>query len=258
MREGLIARRLAGLTTLSLIVFVLLAGSVAQADPPGNNGTVKIHEGNTEAEPIRRNEPHVCTFHIHGFGFDSGQVVDWHIKAWPPTGDGKTTVLSGSLTVDAAGDGRDPAVGVHSLEEGHYKLFWKALSAPGGFKQKVFWVECVSGATTSTTSSSTTSTTLRAGTTSSTSSSTSTTSSSTTSSTAPTEVLPTLLTTSTTSGTLVTVGPGQVTTTAPSPPETLPFTGGASVPSLAGLGVAGLALGAMALAVGRRRGRHAA
>ncbi len=39
------------------------------ADPPGFNGFVKIHEGNTGSEQLVDNEPQVCTFHVHGFKF---------------------------------------------------------------------------------------------------------------------------------------------------------------------------------------------
>src|SRR5688572_18586225 len=112
-----------------------------ESDPPGNNGTVKIHEGDTEAEPIRRNEPHVCTFHLHGFNFDDESSGEWRIVEWPPTGDGNTVVASGSWGPAAEGEWRTP---VMSLPDGHYKLYWQQTDpeAPGGEKHKVFWVEC--------------------------------------------------------------------------------------------------------------------
>ncbi|MCV0404502.1 MAG: hypothetical protein K5924_12480 [Chloroflexi bacterium] len=117
------------------------------ADAPGNNGTVKIHEGSTEDEPIVNNEPHVCTFHLHFFFGDEVQSGDWWIESWPPTGD-MTEVLSGSYDA-TGGEDRDPDEtsdpDVHSLPDGHYKLYWEGAENPGGqleIKHKVFWVAC--------------------------------------------------------------------------------------------------------------------
>ena len=97
---------------------------------PGNNGTVKIHDGATDNEPIVNNEPHVCTFHLHFFFGDEVQAGNWWIQSWPPTGDG-TTVLSGSYNA-TGGEDVQPATGVFSLPDGHYKLFWDGATNPGG------------------------------------------------------------------------------------------------------------------------------
>jgi hypothetical protein len=108
---------------------------------PGNNGTVKIHDGNTENEPVISNEPQVCTFHVHFFFADAGQSGDWWIQSWPPTGNG-TTVLSGSYLTGATGEYRTPASpNVYSLADGHYKLFWQGDEEELA-KHKVFWVAC--------------------------------------------------------------------------------------------------------------------
>ncbi|MFD5404505.1 LPXTG cell wall anchor domain-containing protein [Streptomyces griseorubiginosus] len=113
---------------------------VAHATPPGDNGTVKIHD-TTTGEELRRNEPHVCTFYLDAFGFDAVQEVDWHIEAWAPTADVKgKTVKSGEITLDSDGHGRTDDL---SLPDGHYKLFWtfegqKSAAA----KHKVFWTDC--------------------------------------------------------------------------------------------------------------------
>jgi hypothetical protein len=117
-----------------------LSASVVLAGPPGNNGTVKIHDGATDTEPIVHNEPHVCTFHLHFFFADGAQSGPWWIQSWPPTGNG-TTVMSGTYTTDSNGETRVPAVGDFSLDPGHYKLFWQGDES-NLIKHKVFWVTC--------------------------------------------------------------------------------------------------------------------
>ncbi|WP_367322570.1 LPXTG cell wall anchor domain-containing protein [Streptomyces sp. HUAS ZL42] len=117
----------------------LLATPSAYATTPGDNGTVKIHDAKT-GEELRRNEPHVCTFYLDAFGFDSVQQVDWHIEAWAPTADVKgETVKSGEITLDADGHGRTEDL---SLPDGHYKLFWNFDGEKGAAKHKVFWTDC--------------------------------------------------------------------------------------------------------------------
>ena len=63
--------RLGWIVAAALVLLALAPVSSAAA---GNNGTVKVHEGSSHADPPKtdkNNEPHVCTFHIHGFNFDS-------------------------------------------------------------------------------------------------------------------------------------------------------------------------------------------
>jgi hypothetical protein len=140
--------QIAGLASITLVatsVTVLLATHAANAAPnapaksapPGDNGDVKIHNSTT-AVTDQRNEPHVCQFYLDGFNFDPNQSVTWNIKSWPPTGD-RTTVLSGTLTMDANGDGHTAD---QSLQNGHYKLFWNFAGENGAAKHKVFWVKC--------------------------------------------------------------------------------------------------------------------
>ncbi|MFF9029301.1 LPXTG cell wall anchor domain-containing protein [Streptomyces iakyrus] len=117
---------------------VLVLAPAAQASPPGDNGTVKIHDAST-GEELRRNEPHVCTFYLDAFGFDGGQEVDWHIDAIPPSENKGETVKSGALTLDAEGHGRSADL---SLPDGHYKLFWTFEGEKGSAKHKVFWTDC--------------------------------------------------------------------------------------------------------------------
>ncbi len=119
----------------------LIAASATFAVAPGNNGTVKIHNGGREPSPVIKNQPHVCTFHLHFFFADAGQKGKWWIKSWPPTGR-KVTVLAGSYTTNARGVYRTPASpNAYSLPDGHYKLFWQGRNSKN-VKHKVFWVKC--------------------------------------------------------------------------------------------------------------------
>ena len=127
-------------------LFVAAIGQVAMAAPPdevpGNNGTVKIHDGAGEPSSEVRNEPHVCTFHLHFFFADAGDSGTWEIQEWSP-GDKGTPVLSGTYLTDANGEDRDPDAGTYSLPDGHYKLFWDGdLDTDKHDKMKVFWVDC--------------------------------------------------------------------------------------------------------------------
>src|SRR5258705_4584539 len=113
----------------------------AQTGPAGNNGTIKIHDGGTEPSPEVRNQPHVCTFHLHFFFADAEQAGAWWIRSWSPTGDG-ATVLTGTYLTDANGEYRTPAEpGAYTLPDGHYKLFWEGRSS-SNIKHKAFWVRC--------------------------------------------------------------------------------------------------------------------
>ena len=117
-----------------------LVAPAAHATPPGDNGTVKIHDATT-GEELRKNEPHVCTFYLDAFGFDAAQEVDWHIEAWAPTAHVKgETVKSGAITLDSDGHGRTDDL---SLPDGHYKLFWTFEGQnSAAAKHKVFWTDC--------------------------------------------------------------------------------------------------------------------
>ena len=132
--------RTTGGVLLGLMTAFALSASVALASPPGNNGTVKIHDGATDSEPIIKNEPHVCTFHLHFFFADPSQSGDWWIRDWPPTGDG-SLVMSGSYDTNSSGEDRVPDSGDLSLDPGHYKLFWQG-DEETHIKHKVFWVDC--------------------------------------------------------------------------------------------------------------------
>ena len=146
---------LLALAVVPVLVAAFAATPLALA-AAGNDGTVKIHEGSAEPSPVTKNEPHVCTFHVHALFFDAGQTLTFVIKSWPPTGD-RPVVLTGTIQTDSDGAGRSPETGAFSLADGHYKLFVDTGDASSGRdKQKVFWVQCgeattTTGATTTTT-----------------------------------------------------------------------------------------------------------
>jgi hypothetical protein len=138
-------RSLVHVGSFCILAFALLAafamsGSAALAkQPAGNNGTVKVHDGATDTEPIVSNEPHVTTFHLHFLFADPTQSGDWEIRAWAP-GDKGAVVLSGHYDTAPDGTDRQPADGAYSLPSGHYKLFWEGRN-DHNLKHKTFWVE---------------------------------------------------------------------------------------------------------------------
>ena len=132
-------RRLMAVLAASTLL-AIGAGIVTAHDAPGNNGTVKIHDGATEPSPEVKNQPHVCTFHLHFFFADAGQAGDWWIESWPPTGD-RGTVMAGTYLTNENGEDRQPEEGAYQLPDGHYKLFWEGRNTQN-IKHKVFWVKC--------------------------------------------------------------------------------------------------------------------
>ncbi|MBO8187458.1 LPXTG cell wall anchor domain-containing protein [Streptomyces spirodelae] len=125
-------------TVVAGVAVSLLVAPVAQATPPGDNGTVKIHDAKT-GEMLRKNQPHVCTFYLDAFGFDGRQQVDWRIVEMPPTGTKGTVAKSDSLALDGEGHGRSADL---TLPDGHYKLIWNFDGEHGRAKHKVFWADC--------------------------------------------------------------------------------------------------------------------
>ncbi|HEX6475528.1 MAG TPA: hypothetical protein VF114_10640 [Candidatus Limnocylindria bacterium] len=145
---------LALLAIVGLTLSAFLAVGPALAGPagaPGANAFVKIHEDEPEPNPETQNQPHVCTFHVHGFNFDEGQTGRWWIQGWPPTGgppdaDPALAVMGPEPYVATEDDGQNAfewRTTVRTLPDGHYKLFVE-LTSNGGitYKHKVFWVEC--------------------------------------------------------------------------------------------------------------------
>lgn len=142
-----------GLLVLPSLALVLPAPALA--DPPGNNGTVKID--GVPLDDGKGNEPHVgCSFDVRFYGFDAGQTADITFTGHAPTKSG--TLLSQqdvAISDDAAGGGNDLDAVLHytadqlglpgtpQAKQGwHVKLAVDVDQAPGGAKQKVFWIQC--------------------------------------------------------------------------------------------------------------------
>jgi hypothetical protein len=128
-------RRLGATIAIVSLLTAFSASSVLAGN--GNNGTVKIQEGAANAEPITRNEPHVCTFHMLFLFADGGQTGDWTIDQQAPTGSDQS-VLSGSYVTNA--DGQFATV-EYGLPVGHYTLNWDGRNSQNQ-KHKTFWVTC--------------------------------------------------------------------------------------------------------------------
>ena len=155
-------KALAWVAVIGLVLMALLVpvSPALSNDTLGNNGTVKIHEGEGENDPGEvRNEPHVCTFHLHFYFSDPEQAGTWEIQEWSP-GDKGTVVLSGTYDTQGDGEDREPDQGVYTLEPGHYKLFWDGdLDTEKHDKMKVFWVDCETSTSSTSESSSASETT---------------------------------------------------------------------------------------------------
>lgn len=126
------------------------------ADPPGNNGTVKI---NAQDGADIANDPHVpCDFQLAFFGFDANQTATITFTIHPPSGSGDV-LLSETRTIstDAAAGGKndvDEVIPYSGTSFGldrftaqpqqgfHVKLTIESPGVPGGVKHKVFWLEC--------------------------------------------------------------------------------------------------------------------
>lgn len=133
--------------------------SVASADPPGNNGTVKINSQDVDSSDDISNNPHVpCDFQVEFFGFDKDQTATITFTIHPPSGDGDV-LLSETKTVsdDGAGGGLNDVDEVFKYsgttfglnrftaqpQQGyHVKLTVESAGLPGGKKHKVFWLKC--------------------------------------------------------------------------------------------------------------------
>jgi hypothetical protein len=141
--------------------------------PPGNNGTIKVHRTDTDQQD-HANEPHVgCEFSVEFFGFDGyANTSEMSFSLWSPTQPDQPTMYTRhvDLTVDNRVNGAEwdheetftaaQIIGTNDVEpqaqQGyHVKLTVETDdSAPQGatVKHKVFWMQpCETGASTSTT-----------------------------------------------------------------------------------------------------------
>jgi len=153
-------RRLFQVSVLAMGLVGLMAAP-ALADPPGNNGTVKIDGIELDEHP--NNEPHPgCLFEVDFYGYGPDLTATSTFFAWPPTG-----TMQQVLSVDTVLDGDDSEgggseagwdggtglidlsphlVGIPHPQQGfHVKLL---VEVPEGSdsaaysKYKVFWVTC--------------------------------------------------------------------------------------------------------------------
>ncbi|WP_295576439.1 hypothetical protein [uncultured Microbacterium sp.] len=134
----------------------LALAAPAAADPPGDNGTVKIDGVAFDTHPD--NEPHVgCRFQVDFYGFDMGDLnAAVTFEGQAPTGK-DTPLLWDSVFIgeDAAGGGTDLDAEVtynlanvisqlgapHPIQGYHIKLTVNAEGSIGAdTKHKVFWV----------------------------------------------------------------------------------------------------------------------
>lgn len=252
-------------------------------DPRGNNGTVKI---DGEAfDDGRGNEPHVgCTFQVDFYGFDAGDTATITFTGQAPTGGGLLHSESRTISTDAAGGGQDRdatftysvddqlselrSITPHAQQGWHVTLAVDVDSAPGGAKQKVFWIDCpapvAAGAAAPTTSTS--DTTTDAGTGIATTSGT--TSGAATGAVSQRSVVLGVLPASVVSGTTVaaaerqdaltlgaagaTLAAGGVSAQGSVAPTALPFTGTQGLVWLLVTGLGALGVGALAHRLGRR------
>lgn len=132
-------------------------------NPPGNNGTVKVHA--LAGDPGHHNVAHPgCSFVVDFWGFDAGQTLNVSFAGQAPTGAGTPLTLSGSGTSitspDDAGGGKDPdgelvftptaaelSVLGAPAHEGYHVRLTVATGQGGGKKQKVFWISPCAPAT---------------------------------------------------------------------------------------------------------------
>jgi len=149
-----------GAAIAAVISFSGTAAAATTGDghnPPGNNGTVFIHDVAGDEHP--HNVPHVsCQFYVDFFGFDAGQHVSIDFVGQAPTGKGVQLLHVDDVMVsddDASGAGQDfdsewpfsaDSLGVTALgdpaKQGYHVKLTVETGRPGahGVKHKVFWI----------------------------------------------------------------------------------------------------------------------
>ena len=161
-----LASRARGVLAGSVVLAALLLPSgAAAANPPGNNGTIKVDRIPME-DNRPNNEPHVdCTFQIDFYGFDEGDLyARVTFEAQAPTGSGVLVPDGQSSSPDSVFIGEDDNRGggseaghdasktyslstalasytAHPRQGFHVKLTVHADGSQGAdTKHKVFWV----------------------------------------------------------------------------------------------------------------------
>jgi hypothetical protein len=155
VRDGI---RWAPALVAAVALLLLVPTGAGAADPPGNNGTVKVDDVAFDDHP--GNEPHVgCVFQIDFYGYDEGDLnADVTFEGVAPTGGGELLTDTVFIGEDSAGGGTDldasetydlsqalAAIEPHPVQGHHVRLTVNAEGSQGAdVKHKVFWVEdCV-------------------------------------------------------------------------------------------------------------------
>lgn len=148
-------RLLVAMSATLVIVMGFALGPVSAANP----GTVKID--GVPFDLVPDNQPHPgCLFRLQFFGFPEGTDVLYKFSVHPPTsntnGPGTLIEPPGIVPEDLPAPGlkklnlntgpidlseglENAGVAAHPKQGFHVKL---AVKTPGGYKYKVFWVEC--------------------------------------------------------------------------------------------------------------------
>ena len=145
----------------SALIAGIMAGSAA-ADPPGNNGTVKIEEALVDGidGENNANHPHVsCPFAVRWYGYDTGtQTTEVSFAGQLPSGTSAVpaTAGRGSFTFEGHGSGDQvdhtevyeldtSGLVEHESQGFHVKATITTTGSQGNdTKSKVFWVDgCV-------------------------------------------------------------------------------------------------------------------
>jgi hypothetical protein len=131
-------------------------GQTGGHNPPGNNGTVKIHDVAGDTQPY--DVPILnCDGYVDFFGFDAEQVVTVTFTGQAPTGKDTPLYTWGPQMIstdDAGGAGNDfdyefhftaDQLGVSALgapaHQGYHVKMLVETGEPGGQKYKVFWIQ---------------------------------------------------------------------------------------------------------------------
>lgn len=142
------------LAVFSINLSGVLSLQNAYATPPGNNGTLKIHEKGTPSG-TESNDPKVCKFNFEGFGFDASQTGYIKIATQPGGVDSLSPSLYPFGPANGSGNWTSGTYindgGTYTLPNGQYKatLYGKDTNNPNlpnlndeKAKSKVFKVNC--------------------------------------------------------------------------------------------------------------------
>lgn len=150
-----------GILVAALLVALAIAAPsfTGAANPPGNNGTIKLDRLEFDSHP--NNQPHVgCRFEVDWYGFDAGNLFsDVEFAVHPPTGrpvvirtdrvfigeddnsgGGSMAGLDAEREYDLTHELRSYTP--HAQQGWHVKLTVRSDGSQGAnTKHKVFWVE---------------------------------------------------------------------------------------------------------------------